>query len=102
MDCHSILNKQELGRAVAVIGDWEALCENLGTPVPVLKQLRFDSIESSMKRSRCLEAYLDTGKACWETVVQVVADDPFYNKKLAKKIAHEYGVDYSNIVKEEL
>jgi len=102
VDCHRISNKQELGRAVATIGDWETLYENLGTPEPVLKQLRFDSIATEVKRSRCLEAYLNTDKACWETVVKVVADYPFYNKKLARKIANEHGVDYSSIVKEEL
>jgi len=102
MDCHRISNKQELGRAVATIGDWETLYENLGTPEPVLKQLRFDSIATEVKRRRCLEAYLNTDKACWETVVKVVADDPFYNKQLARKVANEHGVDYSNIVKEEL
>ena len=101
MHCHSILNKQELVRAVADIGSWELLCENLGTPELVVKQLRFDSIESEIKRSRCLEAYLNTGKACWEKVVQVAADD-FHNKKLAKKIADKHCVDYSSIVKEEL
>ena len=25
--CHSISNKQELGKAVAEIGDWETLCK---------------------------------------------------------------------------
>jgi len=47
---------------VATIGEWETLFENLGTPEPVLKQLRSDSIETEVKRSRCLEAYLNTDK----------------------------------------
>ena len=30
VDCISISNKKELEKAVAEIGDWETLCENLG------------------------------------------------------------------------
>ena len=93
---------QELDKAVAEIGDWEPLCENLGAPVPVVKQLQSDSISSGLKKRKCLEAYIGLGTACWETVVQVVADHPFYNRKLAKKIADDYGIDYSTIVKDDL
>ena len=87
---------------MAVIGDWQALCEYLGVPKPVLQQLRYDNKQHSEKKSECLEAYLNTGEACWETVVRVVAHYPFYNKKVAKEIADKYEVDYSKHVKEEL
>ena len=100
--CTSISKKQELDKAVAEIGDWEALCEHLGTPQTKLKELRFSTMDIRTKKSRCLEAYLDTGKACWEYVVKVVAEYPIENKRLAKEIADTHGIDYSGIVKEEL
>ena len=100
--CTSISKKQELDKAVAEIGDWEALCEHLGTLQAKLKELRFSTMDIRTKKSRCLEAYHDTGKACWEYVVKVVAEYPIENKRLAKEIADTHGIDYSGIVKEEL
>ena len=49
------------------------------------------------KMSECLEAYINLGEACWEQVVNVVVDHPFYNTVLAKDIArdHIHGVGYS-------
>ena len=78
--------------AVAEIGDWESLCENLGVPKPMMNRLRFSNKQDERKKSECLQAYIDTGEACWEEVVKVVANHPFYNKRLAKKIASKYGV----------
>ena len=101
--CHSISNKQELGRAVAEIGDWETLCENLGVEKAVINRLRnLIDTDSTIKKSRCLEAFLNTGGACWEQVVKVVADYPFYNARLASNIAHMQHIDYSTVVKYEL
>ena len=103
MDCHSIWTTQELEKALADIGEWEPLCENLGAPKPVVNQLRDENIDSWLKKRRCLEAYINNNKnACWETVVKVVADHPFYNRRLAEKIADENGIDYSSIAKAEL
>ena len=47
--------------------------------------------------NKCLEAYINLGEACWEQVVNVVADHPFCNTGLAKDIAcdHIHGVGYS-------
>lgn len=47
--------------------------------------------------NKCLEAYINLGEACWEQVVNVVADHHFYNTGLAKDIAcdHIHGVGYS-------
>ena len=78
--------------AVAEIGDWESLCENLEVPQPTMNRLRFSNIQDERKKSECLQAYFKLGKACWEEVVKVVADHPFYNKRLAKDIASKYGV----------
>ena len=35
------------------------------------------------------------GSVCWEQVVKVVADYPFYGVRLAKKIAGTCGIDFS-------
>lgn len=94
MRCHRILKRLDLERVLAEIGDWELLCENLGVPAPVLIQLRFDIVEVIVKKRRCLEAYLYTGRACWEHVVKVVANHPFYKQRLAKMIADEHDVHY--------
>ena len=83
---------------MAEIGGWEALCGNLGVPKAVLSDLRsMINTENRVKKHRCLEAYINTGKACWETVVKVVADHPFHNARVAKEIAqdHMHGVGYS-------
>ena len=98
VSCHSISSKQELEKAVAEIGNWEAMCERLGVHKAVLNGLRnIIDTDGTIKKSRCLEAYLNMGNACWEQVVKVVADYPFYNLKLAKEIAATHGIDYSRI-----
>ena len=88
--CNVILTKQDLLRELASIADWETLCENLLVPDAVLSTLRPMSLPNEMKKKRCLEAYLNTDNACWEQLVKVVADHPFYNEKLSKKIANKY------------
>ena len=85
---------------MAEIGDWETLCENLDVPKAVINELRSSSMQDGKKKSRCLEAYIDTDEACWEKVVEVVADNPFHNKRLAREIADKHGVHYSS--REEL
>ena len=85
---------------MAEIGDWESLCENLGVEKAVINELRSSSMENGKKKSRCLEAYIDTDEACWEQVVEVVADYPFHKRKLAREIADKHGVHYSS--REEL
>ena len=102
--CHhiDISKKRELEKAVAEIGDWETLCENLGVPKAVISGLRFSDKQIGRKKNECLEAYLDTDNACWEQVVKVVAEFPFHNKRLARQIANKQNVDYSSVVKDEL
>jgi len=87
------LKIQELEIAVAEIDEWETLCEKLWIPLAMLNEIHSTSIPRAIKKRRCLEAFLCTGHACWETVVKAVADS--YNKKLAKDIADRYSVDYS-------
>ena len=79
-----------------MIGKWEILCRYLGVQEAVLSNLRsMIDTDNTIKKHRCLKAYINTGKACWETVVKVVADHPFYNARLAKEIANMHGVSYS-------
>ena len=81
---------------MAEIGNWEALCENLGVQKAVLSDLRsMINTDNTIKKRRCLEAFINTDKACWETVVEVINDDPFYNARLANKIANMHVVGYS-------
>ena len=61
--CTSISKKQELDKAVAEIGDCTTN-KAQGTS--------YSEMDIRTKKSRCLETYLDTGKACWEHVVKVV------------------------------
>ena len=77
---------------MAEIGDWESLCENLGVPKPVMNSLHFSIEHHQRKKRECLQAYINTGEACWEKVVKVVADHPLHNKRVAKEIASKYGV----------
>ena len=100
MDCTSISNKKELEKAVAEIGDWETLCENLEVWKSVINNLRYSNKQTGRRKSECLQAYLDTDQACWEKVVMVVSEHPFNNRRLANSIANTYyGKEYSNIVR---
>lgn len=94
--CTSISELQELENLVAEIGNWEPLCGNLGVDRATLSDLRhMTNTENTEKKRRCLEAYINTGKACWEKVVEVVADYPFSNARIAKQIKAHYDVGYS-------
>ena len=88
--CHSISKTQELEMAVAEIGNWESLCENLGVPKPVMNRLRSSNKQDERKKSECLQAYFNLGEVCWEEVVKVVENHPFHNERLAKIIASKY------------
>ena len=91
--CHRIQSKQDLYKSLAEIGWWEALCENLGVEAAILNNLRYAQMESEEKKRRCLQAFYKQGVVCWESVVKVVMDDPFYDRSLAQRIAEKYGVD---------
>jgi len=84
-----------LYKSLAEISWWEALCENLGVEAAILNNLRFAQMEDEKKKRECLQAFYNQGDVCWESVVKVVMDDPFYNRVLAKRIAERYGVDLS-------
>ena len=54
------------------------------------------------KKHRCLEAYIDTDKACWEKVAKVVADHPFSNARIARQIKAHYDLHIVGYSKDEL
>ena len=61
LQCH----KQELQKAVAEIRNWKTSCEHLGVHKALLNEL--DNIidtAGTLKKSRCLEAYLNMSNAC--------------------------------------
>ena len=97
MYCHQIQNKPDLYKSLAEIGWWEALCENLGVEAAILNNLRYAQMQDDEKKRQCLQAFYKKGDVCWESVVKVVMDHPFYDRDLAKRIAKKYGVDLSTI-----
>ena len=96
-NCHEIKSSQDLHKALAEIGNWEALCGNLRVEEAVLDGLRYAQLQHEEKKRRCLQSfYQQLGTTCWETVINVLTGYPFYNGKLAKWIAEEYGVEQPN------
>ena len=79
---------------LAEIGYWQSLCTNLEVPEAVINNLENEPLKNNAKKQNCLSAYFDQGKACWEKVIEVVADHPFYNKRLATQIAKKYSVTW--------
>ena len=61
----SVTSNQELQKAVAEIGNWKTSSEHLGVHKAVLNGLDIiiDSA-GALKKSRCLEAYLNMSTAC--------------------------------------
>ena len=62
-------------------------------PEAALSNLVHEDLENNARKGKCLAAYIDQGKACWEKVIEVVAGYPFYKKKLATQIAQKFGVN---------
>ena len=78
---------------LADIGNWKSLCTNLEVPEAILSNLVHENLDNNAKKEKCLAAYIDQGNACWEKVIEVVAHNPFYNKRLATQIAQKYCVN---------
>ena len=97
-----VQNLNDLIQAVKDIGDWQALCTNLGVDDGVLETLVHSTTTVYTKKADCLRAYFNNGEANWGDVVKAVAMHPISNKRVAKQMAKTYGLDYNNIVKEEL
>ena len=95
-NCHRIESNFDLFQELKPIAEWEMLCFQLG-----VSDDKMDSIKHTYhgdivnKKKECLDAFYKQGGACWEKVVAVVSDNPFEDKRLAKKIADRHGVQYS-------
>ena len=74
------------------IGNWDILCTTLGVNDAIMERIRYDTIDSVLKKTNCLKAYIDSGKARWDKVVRVVCSNPFYNMILGQELATKYGV----------
>lgn len=61
----------------------------------ILDRLRYEQLQGEQKKQRCLQAFHNKGTVCWETVISVLTEYPFYNGKLAKRIANEYNVEWT-------
>ena len=74
------------------IGNWDSLCTHLGVSKAVMEELRFANHQDTIKKERCLRAYIKSGKARWDHVVRVVCSHPFNDIVLGKTIAVKHNV----------
>ncbi len=89
-DVHPVTSVKELYLMLEDIGNWEALCLNLGVQGSVIDELRHSRLEVSVMKLRCIEAYFNSGEATWEDVVLAVTLYPIMNTKVANKITQKY------------
>ena len=91
LECNDEIESiQDLLQAVKDIGDWKGLCTTLGVEEGVMTS-------PETKKQDCLTAYWNNGEATWTEVVRAVADN---NKRIAKKIAKKYCVDFDKVINE--
>ena len=88
--CTEIKHFNQLYHVVAEIGDWIGLCSNLGVNDAKMNQLKHSNVQNEEKKRECLQAYFDTGEACWEEVVRALVIHPINNKRLASKLVEKY------------
>ena len=93
---------QDLIQAVKDIGDWRGLCMNLGVAEGKMNFLVNAAKPENKKMADCLQAYFNQGDAKWSDVVKAVAMHPISNKRIAKKIAKAHGINFDEVVKDEL
>ena len=92
----------DLIQAVKEIGNWEGLCTNLGVNEGKIDAFIHSTATVDAKKAACLRAYFNSGKVKWSKVVEAVAMHPINNIRVAKQIAKAHGLNYDNIVKDEL
>ena len=67
---------------------------NLKVDEGTMNALKHSADRPESKMAECLEAYVNSGEARWSQVVRAVSMHPVKNKKLAKKIANDHGIDF--------
>ena len=92
----------DLIQAVKEIGNWKGLCTNLDVSQGKIDALIHSTATVDAKKAACLQAYFNGGKVKWSEVVKAVAMYPINNIRVAKQIAEAHGLNYNNIVKDEL
>ena len=95
---HPVKSIKELYQTLSSIGNWEALCMNLGVDHGMVSDLIYSTHDVSIKKKRCLEFYFNGGTANWEEVIVAVVGPPIYNNRLARTIADKYLLDYRAVV----
>ena len=95
---HSIESLQDLVKMLSDIGNWEALCTNLGVNQGFISELIHAYLDASIKKRRCLVSYFNSGHAHWEEVITAVVGPGIYNERVARKIAYKYLLDYQDIL----
>ena len=76
------------------IGNWRGLCTNLKVDPGIMNALVYSTEHYDTKKLDCLQAYLDSGHARWSEVVSAVAKPPIRNKRIARIIAKDHGIDF--------
>ena len=92
--CHKIESKKELREAVSEIGNWFELGSNLAVKEATMNGLKNSLKQDTFKKTECLSAYVDQGEACWEEVVKVLSEHPFFNNRVASVIWEKYCTQY--------
>ena len=93
LECSRIKDVGLLNFEVADIGFWEGLCMNLGVDRSLMNELKHSNKEDKIKKTECLQAYIDSGEAYWEKVVKAISNYPIDNKRIASQIAERYRVN---------
>ena len=91
----AISSARALDQALQDIGDWDALCTNLGVRTATMSALRYEHYAVPTKKTHCLTAFhncdVEEGtEVNWESVVRTVQEYPISNKRVAKKIAQDH------------
>ena len=82
-------------KALAEIGNWEALCANLGVEEAVLDGLRYAQLYSMTERNSVACSHFTNKEllAGRRLYINVLTEYPFYKRRLANWIAKEYSVE---------
>lgn len=86
LNYHPITSVKDLYLMLEDVGNWEALCVNLGIRTGLIDELRHSRLEVSVLKLRCIEAYVNDGEASWEDVALAVILYPIQNIKVSNKI----------------
>ena len=94
---NDIRKVNDLIQAVKDVGDWKGLCRNLDVDEGTMDVLiKNPNSPPNELKAECLTVYFNSGKATWSKVVEAVANFPIKNKRLARKIANDHGIQFND------